>query len=307
MTTLDDNSYTPLSSTFSAMTPLSWPSSTSLSSSSSSSAVPCTWNSQPHPQSQLPDASTASNWTSVPCSFNNGNGNQYGVPSANEWDSGAIPPTNEEMMMFFNGLPWMDHMQQETPSSPYLMNYCGAEMDLAFRAQAPHLSTTPMRTAFAYPAPAPSSVQNPTTTTIPTNENTYPRSSHPQPIYTTAVPTTTTNTTTTRPITQNPTMTSNIHVHARRESQRPSTASNASAMPNSRNAFLIECKRRGLSYKDIKRIGGFKEAESTLRGRFRTLTKSKEQRVRKPQWQERDVSLSLPFPLTFSVLSLAVV
>ncbi|KAE8382225.1 hypothetical protein BDV26DRAFT_278229 [Aspergillus bertholletiae] len=58
-----------------------------------------------------------------------------------------------------------------------------------------------------------------------------------------------------------------------------------------RDAFLVECKRRGLSYKDIKRIGGLKEAESTLRGRFRTLTKSKEQRVRKPQWQEKDISL----------------
>ncbi|EAW20151.1 uncharacterized protein NFIA_097800 [Aspergillus fischeri NRRL 181] len=57
-----------------------------------------------------------------------------------------------------------------------------------------------------------------------------------------------------------------------------------------RNAFLIECKRRGLSYKDIKRLGGFEEAESTLRGRFRTLTKSKEQRVRKPQWKDKDVS-----------------
>ncbi|KAJ0421098.1 hypothetical protein BJY00DRAFT_283106 [Aspergillus carlsbadensis] len=59
---------------------------------------------------------------------------------------------------------------------------------------------------------------------------------------------------------------------------------------DARNALLIEYKHRGLSYKDIKRIGGFKEAESTLRGRFRTLTKSKEQRVRKPQWQENDVS-----------------
>ncbi|PIG88167.1 hypothetical protein AARAC_007275 [Aspergillus arachidicola] len=58
-----------------------------------------------------------------------------------------------------------------------------------------------------------------------------------------------------------------------------------------RDAFLVECKRRGLSYKDIKRIGGFKEAESTLRGRYRTLTKSKEQRVRKPQWEEKDISL----------------
>lgn len=59
---------------------------------------------------------------------------------------------------------------------------------------------------------------------------------------------------------------------------------------DSRNAFLIDCKQRGLSYKDIKRMGGFKEAESTLRGRFRTLTKTKEQRVRKPKWLDRDVS-----------------
>ncbi|KAJ5183711.1 hypothetical protein N7492_001327 [Penicillium capsulatum] len=60
---------------------------------------------------------------------------------------------------------------------------------------------------------------------------------------------------------------------------------------DSRNAFLISCKQRGLSYKDIKRIGGFKEAESTLRGRFRTLTKTKEQRVRKPKWLDRDINL----------------
>ena len=59
---------------------------------------------------------------------------------------------------------------------------------------------------------------------------------------------------------------------------------------DSRDALLIEWKRRGLSYKDIKQIGGFKEAESTLRGRFRTLTKAKEQRVRKPKWTETDVS-----------------
>jgi hypothetical protein len=58
---------------------------------------------------------------------------------------------------------------------------------------------------------------------------------------------------------------------------------------DARNAFLIDCKRRGLSYKDIKRMGGFKEAESTLRGRFRTLTKAKHQRVRKPKWQDKDV------------------
>jgi hypothetical protein len=60
---------------------------------------------------------------------------------------------------------------------------------------------------------------------------------------------------------------------------------------DARNALLIEWKQAGLSYKDIKRMGGFKEAESTLRGRFRTLTKAKEHRVRKPKWQERDVSI----------------
>ncbi|KAJ5371925.1 hypothetical protein N7517_003931 [Penicillium concentricum] len=58
-----------------------------------------------------------------------------------------------------------------------------------------------------------------------------------------------------------------------------------------RNTFLIDCKRRGLSYKDIKRVGRFKEAESTLRGRYRTLTKSKDQRVRKPKWQDKDIRL----------------
>ena len=68
-----------------------------------------------------------------------------------------------------------------------------------------------------------------------------------------------------------------------------------------RDAFLVNGKRRGLSYKDIKRIGGFKEAESTLRGRFRTLTKSKEQRVRKPQWQEKDVSISQWTPMAGTI------
>src|SRR5256885_15829096 len=45
-----------------------------------------------------------------------------------------------------------------------------------------------------------------------------------------------------------------------------------------------------MSYKDIKAKGGFEEGESTLRGRYRTLTKPKEERVRRPEWGERDVS-----------------
>lgn len=87
-------------------------------------------------------------------------------------------------------------------------------------------------------------------------------------------------------------------VHTQSESH-PSSPTPSSDSPkssahwsDSRNALLIEWKRRGLSYKDIKRFGGFKEAESTLRGRFRTLTKAKEQRVRKPKWTETDVSYS---------------
>lgn len=79
---------------------------------------------------------------------------------------------------------------------------------------------------------------------------------------------------------------------AQTPNQHPSTEIKASLhYIDTRDAFLVECKRRGLSYKDIKRIGGLKEAESTLRGRFRTLTKAKEQRVRKPKWLERDVSV----------------
>ena len=55
--------------------------------------------------------------------------------------------------------------------------------------------------------------------------------------------------------------------------------------------LLVQLKREGYSYKDIKRKGNFKEAESTLRGRFRTLTKSKEERVRRPCWTEKDLRL----------------
>ncbi|KAJ5291045.1 hypothetical protein N7478_000296 [Penicillium angulare] len=89
---------------------------------------------------------------------------------------------------------------------------------------------------------------------------------------------------------------SHFNTHAQPQPQlrfTPPKRLEASLHPIDRsNAFLIDCKRRGLSYKDIKRIGNFKEAESTLRGRFRTLTKSKDQRVRKPIWLEKDVSPS---------------
>lgn len=59
---------------------------------------------------------------------------------------------------------------------------------------------------------------------------------------------------------------------------------------DAKNRFLVESKLSGMTYREIRLQGGFTEAESTLRGRFRTLTKSKDQRVRKPEWQDKDVS-----------------
>lgn len=63
----------------------------------------------------------------------------------------------------------------------------------------------------------------------------------------------------------------------------------ANECANAKDRALIEWKNQGLSYKEIKARGGFDEAESTLRGRYRTLTKPKHLRVRKPEWQQRDV------------------
>ena len=60
---------------------------------------------------------------------------------------------------------------------------------------------------------------------------------------------------------------------------------------HAKDAFLVQSKRSGMSYREIRTKGRFKEAESTLRGRYRTLTKCREHRVRKPQWHEKDVSL----------------
>ncbi|KAF3065095.1 hypothetical protein GL218_01235 [Daldinia childiae] len=55
--------------------------------------------------------------------------------------------------------------------------------------------------------------------------------------------------------------------------------------------FLVRSKLAGKTYREIRLEGNFTEAESTLRGRFRTLTKDKEARVRKPEWQDNDIRL----------------
>ncbi|KAK4184124.1 hypothetical protein QBC35DRAFT_442051 [Podospora australis] len=55
--------------------------------------------------------------------------------------------------------------------------------------------------------------------------------------------------------------------------------------------FLIQGRAKGLTFKQIKVEGGYLEAESTLRGRFRTLTKPVEKRLRNPRWYPVDVRL----------------
>ena len=58
---------------------------------------------------------------------------------------------------------------------------------------------------------------------------------------------------------------------------------------NTEDYFLVTSRRAGMSYKEIRQKGGLQAAESTLRGRFRALTKARKDRVRKPVWTERDV------------------
>lgn len=58
----------------------------------------------------------------------------------------------------------------------------------------------------------------------------------------------------------------------------------------SQDELLIECRRANMSYKEIKEQYGFEQSISTLRGRYRNLTKQKHERVRKPSWTPTDVS-----------------
>lgn len=83
---------------------------------------------------------------------------------------------------------------------------------------------------------------------------------------------------------------------SRETNDTPSSSNSVqiSARSSQRNSeqdqFLIQCKEQGMSYRTIKERGNFEEAESTLRGRYRTLTKPKEERVRRPEWSPQDVS-----------------
>ncbi|KAF2202901.1 hypothetical protein GQ43DRAFT_479506 [Delitschia confertaspora ATCC 74209] len=64
-----------------------------------------------------------------------------------------------------------------------------------------------------------------------------------------------------------------------------------SARRNIEDKLLLEGKREGLTYKEIKRRIGTEVAESTLRGRYRSLTKARKDRLRKPVWKHFDIQL----------------
>jgi hypothetical protein len=69
------------------------------------------------------------------------------------------------------------------------------------------------------------------------------------------------------------------------------TVTESSKSRNARNQYLLDMREKGFTYKEIKDSGNFDEAESTLRGRVRVLTKARSERVRKPEWTDRDVRL----------------
>lgn len=60
------------------------------------------------------------------------------------------------------------------------------------------------------------------------------------------------------------------------------------------NQLLLLLREQGVTFEDIKRIGGFNVAASTLRGRYRALTKHPDDRPRNPKlkWTDQDVSNS---------------
>jgi hypothetical protein len=71
--------------------------------------------------------------------------------------------------------------------------------------------------------------------------------------------------------------------------RRSSERERETLMRERRDQYLLDRREEGYTYKDIKVMGNFSEAESTLRGRVRVLTKDRSERVRRPVWTESDV------------------
>jgi hypothetical protein len=77
------------------------------------------------------------------------------------------------------------------------------------------------------------------------------------------------------------------HFQNRFRTQRPV---DAQAQRKADDEILLQGKKNNLTYKEIRKKMHAKCAESTLRGRYRSLTKDRRDRVRKPVWREKDVS-----------------
>ena len=64
-----------------------------------------------------------------------------------------------------------------------------------------------------------------------------------------------------------------------------------------RDRALLEGRAANWPYGRIKSYYNLRDADSTLRGRYRVLTKDKEERPRRPQWTAHDVSFRSSLPL----------
>lgn len=313
----DAFTHTPTSATFGALTPFSWSSSSpslfSSSASSCSSFSSCPPSTMPYNWSPGMNQSnegsfTSSDWSSeMPRFFHNGD-QQYHNPTSADMQLGwDLASSNEEIVRMLNRIH-ANSMRTDALSSSYAIG----SYENAGLGSCSSLSR-PQAMPCAYQGTA-ASTSLPTQNVAVQSQPLPLYQSQPQPVYFEAVTnpdtfppaTATTNTASVThpdnslyqrqqqaqsmangdtPIAKAPGPTSEVPPSARTSSApTPSSASH-----RNRNSFLIDCKRRGLSYRDIKRLGNFKEAESTLRGRYRTLTKSKDQRVRKPQWEDQDV------------------
>lgn len=72
-------------------------------------------------------------------------------------------------------------------------------------------------------------------------------------------------------------------------SSRSNSSMDSAARHKWEDELLFREWKKGTPYRRIKAMGNFKVAESTLRGRIRTMTKDKSERVRRPEWTAEDV------------------
>jgi hypothetical protein len=73
----------------------------------------------------------------------------------------------------------------------------------------------------------------------------------------------------------------------------PKQAQATAARRQWEDSFIVEGRRKGWTYKEIIVKGRFKCAESTIRGRYRSIIKPKSERLRRPIWKPIDEQLLL--------------